>query len=232
MPAHTKTFQNHLFAFDAGELGLHKNLMPCVIFGRQNPVLVANEMMQLDAQIVCIKPGIPHRVVVRSGGADIIYFDGVHLATTLDDFEMLDPEWRMFPDVFEHADPVTVTRFRTRLEGTRPPPDPKVIEIVRHLYTTPMIRMSQIDLARHLGLERTQALRHFKYTTGQTFRKFKIWAAILATARSTHQGEQIGLAGVDAGFSDAAHTARTAMATFGLTATDGLSRLTKMRTLD
>ena len=232
MPAQTKTFQNHLFSFDAGALALHKNLMPCVIFGCQEPVRVANDMAELDAQIVCIKPGVAHSVVVRSGGAEIIYLDGVQLSMQTADFEPLGAEWRMFPTVFETSDHLTMTRFRTMLEGRRPPPDRKVMGIVRDIYASPMVRMSQIELAERLGLERTQALRHFKSTTGQTFRKFKIWAAILATARSAHQGERIGIAGVDAGFSDAAHTARTAMTTFGLTPTKGLSGLTRMQTLD
>ena len=232
MHAQKKTFQNHLFSFDAGALALHKNLMPCVIVGRQNQVLVANEMTALDANIVCIKPNVPHRVVVRSGGADIIYLDGVHLPVEAADFERLDAEWEILPTVFEKSDHATLTRFRMMLDGTRHPPDPKVMDIVRHLYATPMVRMSQTDLAHHLGLERTQSLRHFKSTTGQTFRRFKIWTAIIATARSAYLGEKIGTAGIDAGFSDAAHTARTAMTTFGLTPTKGLTGLTKMQTLD
>lgn len=68
-------------------------------------------------------------------------------------------------------------------------------------------------------------MRHFKATTGQTFRKFKIWAAMMCAVDAAHNGEKIGLAGIQAGLSDAAHLTRTAATLFGITPTQGLSGL-------
>lgn len=224
-------FRNHLFSFEAAELAMHKNLTTCVIFGRTQPVLVANGQMELEADIICIKPDILHRVSVREGGAEIMYLDGILLPDSTDVFEHIDTSKKRIPDAFKMANHQAINDFRLELEGQRLPPDPLIMEIVEQLYTGSHERMSQEALSQKLGLERTQALRHFKGNTGQTFRKFKIWAAVVATAHGTFSGEQIGLAGVDAGFSDAAHTARTAMATFGITPTRGLSGLTMMSTL-
>lgn len=226
----TPSFRNHLFSFEAAELAMHKNLMTCVIFGRTQPVLVTNGQLELEADIVCIKPDIFHRVSIREGGAEIMYLDGISLPDSTDIFEHIDISKKHMPDALKMDNHQAVTDFRRELEGERLLPDPIIMEIVEQLYTGSHERMSQEVLSQKLGLERTQALRHFKRNTGQTFRKFKIWAAVLTAAHNAFSGEQIGLAGADAGFSDAAHTARTAMATFGMTPTMGLKRLTMMST--
>ncbi len=232
MQAKRPAFRNHLFSLGAVELAMHKNLMPCVIFARKHPVRVANDNTSLDAEIICIQPGVQHTVVVREGGADIVYLDGVQIAQTQGPFRKFDMHWRDVPRCFEDGNSDLMADFRHEIAKMRPAPDPKVMEIVERLYTAPFERMSQTELSEKLGLERTTALRHFKATTGQTFRKFKIWAGIVAAARGAYQGEKIGLAGIDAGFSDAAHAARTAMEVFGVTPTNGLGGLSKMQTLE
>ncbi|MEP4195746.1 MAG: hypothetical protein ABJL99_08945 [Aliishimia sp.] len=232
MQAKPPSFRNHRFSLDATELAMHKNLMTCVIFARDRPVLVANDFASLEAEIICIQPGIQHRVVVPKGGAEIVYLDGVQLRQSNLAFKRIDAQWRHVPRSFEDGNHKLITDLRHHLADKRPAPDPKAMEIVEQLYTAPFERMSQTELSEKLGLERTMALRHFKTTTGQTFRKFKIWAGIVAVARHAHQGEKIGIAGIDAGFADAAHTARTAMEVFGMTPTKGLSGLTKMQTLE
>ncbi len=225
------SFHNHRFSFATGALALHQNLMTCVIVGRNYPVTVSNDHDWLTAQIICIKPGVPHRVTVPEGGAEIVYLDGIQLAAAQSAFAPLSPEWRALPDAFEARDHTAISVFRDLLNTDHTPPDPDVMKVVHALYTEPFTRLSQSDLADALYLERTQALRHFKATTGQTFRRFKIWAAIVSATRSAHQGEQIGLAGIETGFSDAAHLARTASTVFGVTPTAGLSGLTGIVTL-
>ena len=92
--------------------------------------------------------------------------------------------------------------------------------------------MSQDELAKKLGLGRTQALRYFKRVTGQTFRRYKKWAASIAVTSSVFNGQVIGHAGMDAGFSDAAHTSRTAKELFGLSPSNGVISLRGISTLD
>ena len=143
----------------------------------------------------------------------------------------LTSEWRGLARAFDLQDFAALNTFRSRLEQDRLPPDQSVMEIVKELYLAPFTRLSQTDLASALGLERTQALRHFKATTGQTFRRFKIWAAFVAATRSAHAGERIDHAGIEAGFADAAHLARTAGIVFGVTPTVGLSGLKAIETM-
>ena len=232
MQAKPPAFRSHLFSMNPAELALHKNLMTCVIFGRENSVLVSNGATSLEADIICIQPGVQHRVVVREGGAEILYLDGVQLRRANAPFIQLDAKWGHVPQAFKDVNRDKITEFRREIEENRPSPDPIVMEVVHQLYTVPFERMTQGELSERLGLERTSALRHFKATTGQTFRKFKIWAGIVAAARDAQQGEKIGLAGIDAGFSDAAHMARKAKEVFGMTPTQGLGGLVNMRTLD
>lgn len=227
----THRFQNHRFQFAQGALAPHKNLMLCVIVGRDAPVHVKLETMQLDARVASIKPNVTHSVVVHGGGADIYYFDGLCWPNETADAMALDSPWQDLKDAFDTSDQDRVAWFRSIIAGNPAPPDPSVMAIVHELYTKPLDRLSQNDLASRLGRERTQALRHFKATTGQTFRRFKIWAAMVAVVHRAHAGEQIGRAGVSAGFADAAHTARTAMQTFGLTPTSGISGLTNIQTV-
>lgn len=231
MPFTTHSFHNHLFAFDEGSLGMHENLMPCVIVGKQRPVIVSNDTQHIEAEIVCITPGLAHRVAVRRGGADIIYLDGVDLAQSVAPFCPLSSDWRALPAAFEQHDHHSVSEFRAMLDASSGPHDQSVMQIVSRLYDDPFTRLSQMDLAQALNLERSQALRHFKATTGQTFRKFKIWAGIVAATRMAMGGTQIGHAGVEAGFSDAAHLTRTASSVFGTTPTKGLSGLNGMQTM-
>jgi AraC-like DNA-binding protein len=231
MPMPVHSFHNHRFSFEEGELAGHKNLMTCVIIGNQHPVVVSDGCDLVTAQIICIKADVSHRVAVPKGGADIIYLDGVRLGTDRAPFMPLTSEWRGLARAFDLQDYAALNTFRSRLEQDRLPPDQSVLEIVNELYLAPFTRLSQTDLASALGLERTQALRHFKATTGQTFRRFKIWAALVAATRSAHAGERIGHAGIEAGFADAAHLARTAGIVFGVTPSVGLSGLKAIETM-
>ncbi|SLN46034.1 AraC family transcriptional regulator [Pseudooctadecabacter jejudonensis] len=217
-------FRNHLFAFQPGDLAMHENLMPCIILGRRAPVRVSGQTTDIEANAECIRPGVPHCVTVRDGGADIVYFDGLRLEGS-NDFASLDGEWHGLPDAFKTADRVRITSFRNRLNGDTVPPDQSVMQLIRQIYDDPLRRMSQTDLAHAIGIERTLALRHFKDTTGQTFRKFKIWAAMVRATQLALRGEGIGNAGLAAGFSDASHLTRTAATVFGVTPTQGLSGL-------
>lgn len=218
-------FRNHLFAFDEGSLALHENLMPCVIVGLQNQVVVSGTHDWVTADVVAIRPGVPHGVTVGVGGAAIVYFDGVQFANDRRLFWSLPPDWRDMPRCFDGTDLDGLARFRNRIDQSVSPPDHSVLKIVQQLYDDPFQRQTQTDLAHSLGLERTQALRHFKATTGLTFRKFKIWAGIVAATHAAAAGDAIGSAAISAGFSDAAHLARTANTVFGITPTMGLSGL-------
>ncbi len=218
-------FHTHLFSFDEGSLELHENLMTCVIVGLENPVSVAGEHEQVEAKVVCIRAGVAHRVQVQMGGAEIIYLDGVVLDEDAPDFTVLGDVWHDLPGAIAATDHARILAFRQMLHHVHTPPDVAVMQVVKRLYDDPFERLTQFELADALKLERTLAMRHFKATTGQTFRKFKTWAAMIAAVQAAHNGHPIGVSGINAGFSDAAHLTRTASVLFGITPTTGLSGL-------
>ena len=174
---------------------------------------------------------MPHCVTVHDGAADIVYFDGLRLKDR-NDFVSLDADWHGLPGAFATADTARIASFRKRLEQDTAPRDQSVMRLIRQIYDDPLRRLSQIDLAHAIGIERTLALRHFKDCTGQTFRKFKIWAAMIGATQLALRGERIGSAGLAAGFSDASHLTRTAATVFGVTPTQGLSGLSGLTSVE
>lgn len=161
------SFHNHLFAFDAGVLAPHVNLMPCVIMGRCGDVRVNTASGTVTAQFLTIRPGIMHDVTVPQGGADIIYLDGVQMRREVADVATLTGSWTSLPNAFRSRETEVIIALRRHLNQPSPLPDPRVMEIVAQIYHAPLARLSQGQLSEMLGLERTAALRHFKATTGQ-----------------------------------------------------------------
>lgn len=231
MQASPFNFRNHMFSVGPTDLDLHENLMPCIIFGRGSPVRVTHDFGQTEAPIICIKPNVSHEVSIGRAGAEIVYLDGLQLPAEAPAVGQLEQGFETLPVAMVGQDTKLVHQLRTELENDRPAADPAIMEIVHRLYQPSIDRMSQNTLSEYLGLERTQALRHFKANTGQTFRKFKIWAAAVSTIHRAFSGLGIGLAGIDSGFSDAAHVARTSRILFGMTPTSGLQNLSRAITL-
>jgi AraC-like DNA-binding protein len=107
------------------------------------------------------------------------------------------------------------TELRCRLMTGAIPQELGVV--VETMIAEPMLRLSQLELADRLKMERTSALRMFKGVTGMTFRRFNQWSALRHAARQMAAGEQVRTAAVNTGFADSAHLTRTFRASFGLT---------------
>jgi AraC-like DNA-binding protein len=95
--------------------------------------------------------------------------------------------------------------------------------VIETIIAEPMLRLSQLELAHRLKMERTSALRMFKAATGLTFRRFKQWSALQHAARQIAAGELVRTAAMDAGFADTAHLTRTFRASFGLTPSEAIA---------
>ena len=106
--------------------------------------------------------------------------------------------------------------LRERLAFATDPLPPKMAEIVRSMQADPMRRVSQDELVRYLGMERTRALRCFKAATGLTFRRFKLWSALQHATLRIAERELVRTAAMDAGFADTAHLSRVFSSMFGL----------------
>jgi AraC-like DNA-binding protein len=123
------------------------------------------------------------------------------------------------------GDPCAIRELRARLTAPAPRMPIGIAEVVRTIYTDPMRRMPQEELARRLHMERTRALRCFRTTTGQTFREFKRWSALQHAAQLMAKGALVRTAAMDAGFADTAHLSRVFRRGFGLTPSAAIAGL-------
>src|SRR6185369_11332073 len=112
---------------------------------------------------------------------------------------------------------------RDRLTCDAAPIPQRLGAVIETIIAEPMLRMSQLELAQRLKMERTSALRAFKAATGLTFRRFKQWSALKHAARQIAAGELARTAAMDAGFADAAHLTRTFRASFGFTPSQAIA---------
>lgn len=220
-----------MFSLSQTRLDEHENLITCIIFANQEPVVVESIGEQLSAKIVCIKPDVNHKVFIPASGAEILYLDGVKLHQHFKDFESLSNKWQAIPSAFYDSDHDTLEAFKRYLDRENSAPNYPIINVIEELYQNPFSRMTQSELANRLCLERTQALKYFKSVTGQTFRRFKKWSAMITVTSDVLNGQIISHAGLDAGFSDAAHATRSAKELFGLTPTNGVNCLKRLTTL-
>jgi AraC-like DNA-binding protein len=206
-----------VFSVDVGHLAPHGNPAPCVIAGRRGSVTVVSADGRVTGDVLFIRPGIDHRVVCANGGINVIYLDGLLRAGDAPCAERLQGRLADLAVAALFRQPDAEAELRQQLtHGTTPIP-PLLTAVIEAIRAEPMARLSQLELAHRLGMERTGALRLFKAATGQTFRRFKQWSALQHAARRIAAGELVRTAAMDAGFADTAHLSRTFRASFGLT---------------
>lgn len=186
-----------MFSLSQTKLEMHENLITCIIFCQQGCIHVGDAKTDTKAPIVCIKPNVEHWVLIPESGAEILYLDGVKLRDDFDDFQPLSNDWQSIPESFYNKQHLAIENFRTFLNRDTEMPNQPISEVIEALYAMPLNRMTQDELAANLGLERTLALKYFKDVTGQTFRRFKKWAASVTVTSSVFNGQIIGHAGID-----------------------------------
>jgi AraC-like DNA-binding protein len=228
MPAAGRlSFATSVFSVDVDGVAAHCNPVVCVISGIRGSVSVIGGAERVSGDVVLIRPGIEHRVECAGTGINAMYLDGLswpggamlaqRLSGGLGDLALA--------AIFQKGE--AQDELRRRLTVDAPPCPRSLATVIEELASDPMARMSQLELARRLQMERTAALRLFKAVTGQTFRKFKRWAGLQHAARQIAAGELVRTAAMDAGFADAAHLTRTFRLSFGLTPSEAIKGLAK-----
>ena len=178
---------------------------------------------QVTGDVLFIRPGVEHRVICALGGINAIYLDGLSWAG---DFPCAQRLQGRLADIavdalFQEAGAQAELRHRLAC-GAKPIPQ-QLSAVIETIIAEPMLRLSQLELAHRLKMERTGALRMFKAATGLTFRRFKQWSALQHAARRIAAGELVRTAAMDAGFADTAHLSRTFRASFGLTPSEAIA---------
>lgn len=205
----------------------HKNRVPCIIIGDEQPISVETLDGNICGLAVYIAPDKPHRVNFGEQPSRTLYLEGVRapllltgqVAQRIDGDQLnwilmaanhwsMDQENELLERFHYEAPAISVPRkLAKRLDGLR---------------ADPQSRLSQKQLTQALGIERTQALKLFKASTGMTLRSYQIWKSIRGALENVAAGADFQTAGMDNGFCDAAHFSRTFRSTFGLSLSEAL----------
>ena len=217
-------FPASVFSVDVGHLAPHCNPAPCVIAGRRGAVSVISSCgEQVTGDVLFIRPGVEHKVICADGGINVIYLDGLAWSGNFACAQRLQGRLAdiTVDALFQQASAQGELRHRLTFGAT---PIPQQLGgVIESIIAEPMLRLSQLELAHRLRMERTGALRMFKAATGVTFRRFKQWSALQHAARQIAAGELVRTAAMDAGFADTAHLTRTFRASFGLTPSEAIA---------
>jgi AraC-like DNA-binding protein len=212
-----------VFSVAIERLAPHCNPVPCVIAGRRASVSVISASEQVTGDVLFIRPGVEHKVLCADGGINAIYLDGLTRSGSFACAQRLQGRLAdlAVDALFEEAG--AQTELRHRLTFVAAPASQQLSVVIETIIAEPMLRLSQLDLAQRLQMERTSALRMFKAATGLTFRRFKQWSALQHAARQIAAGELVRTAALDAGFADTAHLTRIFRASFGLTPSEAIA---------
>ena len=228
MPDAPSPFSTSVFPIDVPRLAAHANEVTCILAGRRGAVSVESGGRRITGDVLIVQAGVAHAVRCAEGGARVLFLDGLAWSAANGLAERLDGTMASLSmDVIARNNDAQ-GELRARIaHGSAMDCSRAMAEILRHLTADPMERMTQTELARRLGMERTRALRTFRACTGQTFRSFKRWTGLQVAARKMLQGEPVGAAALDAGFADTAHLSRTFRHLFGLTPSEAVAGLAR-----
>ncbi|MBX3504852.1 MAG: helix-turn-helix transcriptional regulator [Parvibaculum sp.] len=218
------SFPDTVLPIDTARLATHGNPVTCVLAGRRGPLTLVRGRERVTGEILLVRPGIEHGVVCSPGGARVLYLNGLSFPADETLAWRFDGKLALLAMDAMNSHPDAARELRAQLGGGKGYPA-EIATIAHAAMWDPMERLTQIDLAQRLKMERTKALRYFKAATGLTFRDFKRWSGLQFAARQMLEGASIRTAALDAGFADTAHLSRTFRLLFGLTPSDALTGL-------
>lgn len=106
--------------------------------------------------------------------------------------------------------------------------DPRIAATTAILCADPAASVTADQLAAAVHLSKSRLLHLFAEHAGTTFRRYRIWARMLAVGRAVADGADLTTAATHAGFASPSHFSDTFHALFGLTATDLLAAGTRI----
>ena len=224
MPDPVSPFLDSCFPVGTRALAPHANAVTALLVGRKGPLRLEREGACVEGEALLVRPGVVHAVTLSERGADVLYLNGAAFPfdAPLGQPLMGAVAYLAYDAAAGRASAAADLRARLAPSGRTPP---AVAAAVRAIHADPMWRMPQAELARRLGMERTQALRLFKAATGQSFRAFKLWSALQHATQAMAEGALVRTAAMDAGFADTAHLSRVFRRGFGLTPSAAIAGL-------
>lgn len=209
-------FTSTILPVGVTRLAAHPNVVLAVLAGRAGPIVVEHDGVRVTGDVLLVRPGVVHSVLLAERGADVLYLNGLA-------FPFDAPLAVALIGILEQlarrsfgGDSDATEELRARLAFATTPLPAKIADIIRATQADPMRRVTQDELARYLDMERTRALRCFKAATGLTFRQFKLWSGLQHAALQMAGRALVRTAAMDAGFADTAHLSRAFSSVFGL----------------
>ncbi|TDE25324.1 AraC family transcriptional regulator [Actinomadura sp. 6K520] len=95
-------------------------------------------------------------------------------------------------------------------------PDPRIRDVTALLLTETYRTVTAAEAAATCGLSTSRFLRLFKAHTGTTFRRYRLWARMLAAGRVIGAGGDLTSAAAEAGFATPSHFSDAFHRMFGL----------------
>lgn len=221
-----KLFLGDRWALWQGDIGdgvLHRHFAAQAIVS-DSPVRVFDESGRyVEAECVLIDPLTPHRVV-PGHKAKLIY---------------VEPGKRMEPDAVEHLRPVrsaTSLAIVSSTEGFRfwsmwlstPVPLLEAIDVrlsaaLEFIESALAYGPVPLQIAASQSRLSSDRFRHlFADQMGLPYKRYVLWRRLRLASTYLMEGQDVTTAAHAAGFSDAAHFARTIKSTFGVTASQAL----------
>jgi AraC-like DNA-binding protein len=216
MPFRETPFTSTILPIPVARLGAHPNVVMAVLVGRAGPITVEQAGVCVTGDVLLVRPGVVYSVWLGRRGADVVYLNGLTFPYHAPLAVVLRGNLEALARRSIAGDTIASEELRERLAFATDPLSAKMAAIVRAMQADPMRRVSQDELVRYLGMERTRALRAFKAATGLTFRRFKLWSALQHATLRIAERELVRTAAMDAGFADTAHLSRVFSSMFGL----------------
>ena len=216
MPFAKTPFTSTVLPIPVTRLGAHPNVVMAVLAGRAGPITVEHIGASVTGDVLLVRPEVVHSVWLPERGADVVYLNGLTFPYHAPLAVALKGNLEQLARRSIAGDASASEELRERLAFATDPLSAKMAAIVRAMQADPMRRVSQDELVRYLGMERTRALRCFKAATGLTFRRFKLWSALQHATLRIAERELVRTAAMDAGFADTAHLSRVFSSMFGL----------------
>lgn len=208
---------------DIGDGVLHRHFAAQAVISDRPVRVFDNQGRFVEAECVLIDPLTPHRIAPGSD-ALLVY---------------VEPAKRMEPDVAELLSPVRSASSLAMIsspEGSRfwavwlasPPPVTDVIEgrLAAALgYIESALEFGPVPLhsaAAHSRLSPDRFRHLFAEQMGLSYKRYVLWRRLRLSTTYLMDGQDVTTAAHAAGFSDAAHFARTIKSTFGVTASQAL----------
>ncbi len=98
----------------------------------------------------------------------------------------------------------------------RPPPDPRIVAILREIDAHPDAFINFEEIATSVGLSPSRCRALIREAAGVPFRRYRIWRRMACIARHLAEGRNLTEAAHSAGFASSAHLSTVFSTMFGL----------------